>query len=165
MATRITLLAFLLIGGCAADVGTGSSSLYEISADAIPLASFESGAWELVPAGCEDRLPATVTFEVADGANGLLVAVDEEGEAVCSDTAAAIAEELADEGRGEEADDLEASVAATFCPEVDDENEDVDFDPSADDPSPQPSRPDPEMHGMTPDDGESQPGDPSPQPS
>lgn len=170
MSTRITLLGILLVGGCAVDVGTGAASLYEVSSDAAPLGSYDSGSWQAVPAGCEDRLPESVTFEVADGANGLLVAVDSQGHAVCADTAAAIAAELWDEGREDEADDFNAAVVVTFGADLEDEAEEVDFDPSADDPSPQPSCPNPDAsqqmrRGMTPDDGEAQPGDPSPQPS
>ncbi len=153
------------LGACSAPVGSGTSDLFEAPLDALPLATIEAREWQLAPAGCEDLLPDTVSFEVARGANGLLVAVDDDGEAVCTDTYEAIQEELADAGREEESDDLEAAFRATIG-SFEEEPEDVHVDPTGDDPSPQPSCPNPtgrdmEMSGAGPE----QPGDPSPQPS
>ena len=155
------LLASLLAVGCTLDTGgVSASSLYEAPPGVLPLASIDTAEWEVAPAGCEDRIPENVTFEIARGANGLLVAVNDQGDAVCTDTYEAIQEELEDKGRGDDADDLEASISVTLGYNTPgDEAEDVGFDPTADDPSPQPSRPAMEM----PDDPSRD--DPSPQPS
>lgn len=172
MRKNLTALTFLLAGALASGcVGSPSdqataNGLFELPRDVELLGSIEAEHWEAVPAGCEDRLENTVTFEVALDANGLLVAVDDEGEPVCTDTLEAIQAELEDEGREEEADDLEAAFALTIgaAPE---QHEQVDFDPASDDPSPQPSDPSHSMQEEMPGQGDdpAEPGDPSPQPS
>ncbi|MGE0789629.1 MAG: hypothetical protein AB7S26_28410 [Sandaracinaceae bacterium] len=168
--TRIALLLASLLGlafaGCSADVGVPStgSFLDEVSADTEPLATSDEDEWEDAPAGCEGLLDGSIHFELAQGTDGrLLVAIDLSGEVICTDTLAGIQDELVDAGRVDEARDLACALAVTIGTAVPSTGADsVRFDPTGDDPSPQPSHPS-SMGSMG--SSPSQPADPSPQPS
>src|SRR5690606_22517396 len=95
-----------LLGGCFGspmDLGVGMTDLVEAESASEPLAKLGNGEdWQSAPAGCEGRLPqsTSVRFRVASLEDGLVAAVDDEGEIVCVDTVEAVTIELEEMGEG-----------------------------------------------------------------
>jgi hypothetical protein len=151
-------LSAVALSGCigAPDERGATSGLVELDTSTPPLGRIDSDAWRRAPAGCEDRLAAGLSFRLASALDGLVAAVDGEGQIVCVDTVESVQEELAEEGREDEADELGdrylLAVALAVMPSSDSMR--------AGDPSPQPS-----VLAHAPGNGGIANGDPSPQPS
>lgn len=152
------LLTGVALTGCVGnpDERATTSGLVEISTDSPPLGPIDSDAWRRAPAGCEDRLAAGLSFRLASALDGLVAAVDGDGDIVCVDTVESLQEELAEDGREDEADELGdrylLAIGVAAMPSSDSMR--------AGDPSPQPS-----VVAHAPGNGGIANGDPSPQPS
>lgn len=144
--TTLFALLSLALGGCMGSPGEASGApswLVEVSPDTEPLDTVETEEWQGAP-DCENRLGGTVSFAIAD--DGRVAAVDANGHVVCVDSVEEVQDELAEDGRVSDADDLGDAYLVTIGRGYVPSAEDI----VAGDPSPQPSMPY---------------GDPSPQPS
>lgn len=152
------LLAGFALAGCmgSPDEQGSTSGLVEIEAGTPPLGRIDSDAWRAAPAGCEDRLVAGQIFRLASAIDGLVAAVDIDGEIVCVDTVESVRAELSEDGREDEADELGdrylLAIGLAVLPSSDSMR--------AGDPSPQPS-----VLAHAPGNEGIANGDPSPQPS
>lgn len=168
MATRtIGLVVVTLAGlalGCVGSTSDGAGSSSESLVAKLPTLS--PAEWMRAPAGCEGRLAGAVSLAAAEGADGIVVAVDHGGGALCADTVEAIADEIGEAGAPDTGiDELLAARfeglghAAAFSYARDERTKG--------DPSPQPSAP--RRPGLASDvpivGGGINLGDPSPQPS
>jgi hypothetical protein len=141
-------IAAMTLAGCAGDpdLYNSQSGLYDVTDDLPPLAEVTDDAWMDAPADCHGRLQVVerVVFEVASVQDGLVAAVDPEGNVICVDTLGGVQEELTAEGHEEHAASLGIRFVALthyLVPEVDFAAADPTPQPSIDegDPSPQPS--------------------------
>ena len=108
---RAFFIAAILLSGCVGAPpvsGSQSSDLVETRSDSRPLARLDTSTdWEAAPAGCEGRLATPgLTFRVASAQDGLIAAVDDQGNIVCVDTVEAVQSELDAQGHSDEADAL-----------------------------------------------------------
>jgi len=151
-------LSITCLSACGMPTGDGEShSLVEVPPDTRPLAVFPSAEWEAVEDDCEGKIPEQVEFQIVT--TNRLVAVDQSGMPVCTDSVEDVQEELEATGRYDEAQDVWQSYLVTLglaAPGID-----------AGDPSPQPSvLPSMRTTPGGPRDAEgANAGDPSPQPS
>ena len=74
--------------GCGVDPTVGGTSSDLLLMDS--LETIEGTHWTDAPAGCEGHLEGDVVFAIASVDEGLVAAVDENGEIICVDTVEAI---------------------------------------------------------------------------
>ncbi|MGF1466545.1 MAG: hypothetical protein ACFCGT_10455, partial [Sandaracinaceae bacterium] len=102
--SRSSALAILLLGvGC---MGSPADQVAPLRVDGPPLEVAPVAAWAEAPAGCEGRLEAAFDFVRTEQADGLVGALDIDGELLCVDALEAVEVELVALGRPTEADEL-----------------------------------------------------------
>jgi len=154
----IIAVGLACLSACGMPTGEGeSSAIIEVPPDTQPLAVFASSDWEEVDDDCEGKIPERVEFQIVT--SNRLVAVDDSGMPVCSDSVEDVQEELQATGRYDEAQDVWQSYLVALglaVPGI-----------ANGDPSPQPSTlPSMRTNPGDPHDTEGMnAGDPSPQPS
>jgi hypothetical protein len=164
----LALSALAMLAGCSnADSGGVDETGASVGAlDLGPTVVVPRSVWEPLPAGCDGRLPmGGVTITGADGAPGLRVAMDGDGEtAICADSAAGLLDSLNLADLVPVRSGVTAPIHAVPSWILSRR------DSAAGDPSPQPSAPvslraAPIDQGGDAEEGGPTDGDPSPQPS
>lgn len=113
----LPLLLLSFAAGCAVsggDFGGQASDLLELASE--PLEPVGTDDWEAAPPSCEGRLSGRISFRLAS-VDGLVAAVEPDGDVVCVDTVESVQDELNGTGRTDEAQSLAASFLATVSPQ------------------------------------------------
>lgn len=116
--SQASLVLAAALVGCGGSADPAASSIGDLVVDDGRLPTLEEAAatedWWLAPPGCEGMLVDGCALAVASAEHGLIAAVDPSGSVVCVDTVEAIGEELLEQGRRADAEELTSRFAATM---------------------------------------------------
>jgi hypothetical protein len=103
-----TICLSILGSGCANDEGRAAySGLIEVDPDTVPLSPVQTDAWRDAPGSCDGLLDAdALSFLLASAEEGLIAAVDTDGQVVCVDNVESVQAELEAHGNIARADEL-----------------------------------------------------------
>jgi hypothetical protein len=116
--SKTTIWAALVVAlattGCSSSGVPGAYSDPLLRDDGEQLASLERSDWGSATEGCAGMLGEGLHFAIASAEDGLIAAVEADGDVLCVDTVEAVEEELEESGRVEEARTLVNAFHATL---------------------------------------------------
>lgn len=104
--------------GCAVEAGPAGpndSSLIEVPLGTEPLEVLDSGDWSDAQLSCDERLgERALRFHLVSASDGLIAVIDSAGHVVCVDSLESVQDELEEQGRQADADELGHAFLVTI---------------------------------------------------